>query len=301
MSTARATEYMIPQEAVETAGCVTYWRVSGDVNIAAFTEAWTEAGLDEKLLRKAPGPETALRRAVLDQASRGALNETAEIRTLIRPCQEAHTWAVVQEIAAKDLPPVYSTIAIVWFENDQPNVRAIDGNGAEVAALHAEITDAYRKQQGVYATEDITGWLVDLARKNGSVTLRDSGGVYFIPRTVMDFWNKAANVLEAVTNKAHTVFRIPAMKNSEAVEAITAAVTAEALKVAEDMEAELLAEGDDKLGTRAVKSRQKDIEALIGKLSDYEKLLGLQLDVRDRVEKLQANLATAAMTEGAAA
>jgi hypothetical protein len=111
----------------------------------------------------------------------------------------------------------------------------------------------------------------------------------------MDFWTKAADVVEAVSGKGHQVFRIPAMKNSEAVAAIVDAIQAEAAKVAETMEEELLATGDDQLGKRAVKTRQTDVEALLGKLADYETLLGLQLDVRARVEALQANLAAAAM------
>jgi hypothetical protein len=295
MSTARVTDYVITPEAVETAGCVTYWRVSGDVNIDAFTKAWIDAGLDAKFLRKAPEPATALRRAVLGLADRKAVGETKEIRTLVRPQQEPHSWAVVTEVVEKGEAPRYSTQVIVSFVDGHPQFETLTHSEEDASNISARVLLAYNSQQGSFATEDITGWLVKLARLQGAITLRESGGVYFIPRPSMDFWTKAADVVEAVSGKGHQVFRIPAMKNSEAVAAIVDAIQAEAAKVAETMEEELLATGDDQLGKRAVKTRQTDVEALLGKLADYETLLGLQLDVRARVEALQANLAAAAM------
>ena len=282
----KAQNYVVT-EAMETAGCVSYWRVGDSISIKKLDQAWADAGLDEKLLRDVPSNQTALRRAVMDQQDR---------HRLVRGVGKG-AYAVVDETVyeaeegGQAKAPTYTTIGIATLGDNGPVLTAVDGNGAEVAALQATIEGAYKKQQGLYDSSDITSWLVSLAHKNNAVTLRESGGVYFIPRAAMDFWNKAAGVIEKVSSNA--VFRIPAMKNDEAVAAITEAISAEAAKVAQDMENELVQQGDDALGARAIRGRQTEIEALLGKLSAYEELLGKQLEIRERVTKLQANLTVA--------
>jgi hypothetical protein len=294
MSTARATDYVITPEAAGVAGCVSYWRASGDINIDALATAWAAAGLDPKLLRKAPEDVTALRRAVMQQQDR---------HRLVRSVGKG-AWAIVDEHVVEPVAgqpaqaPTYTTLVIVRYDPltlPKYRVNTVDASATGALEIQAAVDRGFRSQLGVFAPEDVTSWLVALAYKQGAVTLRDSGGVYFIPRPSMDFWTRAADVVEAVSGKGHQVFRIPAMRNSEAVAAIVDAIQAEAAKVAETMEAEMLATGDDQLGKRAVKTRQADVEALLGKLADYETLLGLQLDVRSRVEALQANLAAAAL------
>lgn len=287
--------YVITPEAVETAGCVTYWRVSGDVSIEAFTKAWKAAGLDEKLLRAEPEPTAALRRAVLELTDRTQIGEDKEIRTLVRPQKEPHTWAIVTEIIVKGSAPSYATRVIVSYDNG-PHITAVEAGEVEVQNLRARILDAFTRQAGSYATNDVTGWLVRLAYKHGAITLRDSGGVYFIPRPAMEFWTKAADVLEAVTGKAHQVFRIPAMKNAEAVAAIVDAVTAEAEQIAQKIEEEINA---GQLGSRAYESRKESILALLDKVAAYEELVGTQIKVRERMETLQSAVAQAALLASA--
>lgn len=287
-------DFMIVKEAVETAGCVTYWRASGSVSIAALTKAWTDAGLDEKLLRKPPEPVTAFRRAVLDLAERRDVNDKTERRVLVRPQAEPHAWAIVEEIATEGAPPVYTTLMIASYVNGGSDFKYVAGTQDVVLALGQRIMNGWSAQQGMYDTSDVTGWLVALAKKQNAVTLRDTGGVYFIPQPAMDFWNKAATALQSVSS--HMVLRIPAMKNAEAVAAITDAVNEEAKQIAAAMDAELALEGDDKLGSRALKSRVEAAEKLLAKINSYEKLLDTQMEIRKRIEDLSANLAMAAMS-----
>ena len=74
------------------------------------------------------------------------------------------------------------------------------------------------------------------------------------------------------------------------------AVTAEAAQLITMMEIELAQTGDDALGKRAIATRQVEAEAMLKKVVSYEKLLGMQLDVRSKVENLQANIVAAALT-----
>jgi hypothetical protein len=290
------TDIVVTPEALSTAGAVSYWRAGGTVSIAALRKAWVDAGLDEKLLRKEPEPETALRRAVLDLADRKRIviaNKEAEERTLVRPLQEPHAWAVVTEIVEEGLPPSYSTELIVRFNEGTP-VFEPNGTDPEVFnRLRDTVLAGWGRQSGLFDPADVTGWLVKLAYKHcKAVTLRDSGGVYFIPRTAMEFWNKAADVIEKVSGRNHKVFRIPAMRNSECVEAITAAITEEAEQVVAEIEKEL---AESTIGQRALNTRKAAADALLAKLGEYEQLLDTQLAVRSRIEDLGASLAAQAL------
>lgn len=286
-------DLLITPDAAGVAGAVSYWRARGTISIDALAKAWVAAGLDPALLRKAPEPETALRRAVLELATRENITDKKERRVLVRPQKEPSTWAVVEEIVEEGAKPIYTPIAIVSFAAGGIRVEQSLGTWTQAQEIEEIVRADYFAQQGLYDPSDITTWLVKLAYKNNAVTLRESGGVYFIPRAAMDFWNKAAAVVESVS--AHKVFRIPAMRNDEAMAAITDAVTREALQVVELMQKELGLTGEAALGKHAIKTRQVEAEALLAKLTSYEELLGKQLSVRESVSKLQSNLTVAAL------
>lgn len=295
-------ELFIAREATDACGAVSYWRAGGDVSIDALGKAWVDAGLDVKLLKKAPGPETALRRAVLELAVRQQIDSDTERRVLIRPQKEAATWAVVEEIVQKGHKPIYTPLVVVSFVNGAPLVAQSLGTYAQEQEITKTVTKNFAAQQGLYAPSDITGWLVKLAYKCGAVTLRDSGGVYFIPQDAMAFWNKAATVIETVTNQSHRVFRIPAMRNTEAMAAIIDAITVEAEQLVAAIEKEMGATGEEALGARALKTREAEAAAaaMLAKVEKYEKLVDQQLNVRERVEGLKAAIVAAAMTSESA-
>ncbi len=286
------TDIVVTPETLTTAGAVSYWRAGGTISIAELGKAWKDAGLDEKLLRNAPEPETALRRAVLDLASRVRINDTTEVRTLVRPCQEPHAWAIVEETAVEKNQPIYRTLVIVRFVEGSIDMEDVAATEEQSESIGNRVLAGFHAQSGLFDPSDVTGWLVKRAYKTcKAVTLRDSGGVYFIPRTAMEFWNKAADVIEKVSNKAHKVFRIPAMKNAEAVEAIIDAVTAEAEQVAQQINDEV----NEGLGARALETRKSTVNELLAKIAGYEELVGQQLKVRERVEALGAAVAAAAL------
>lgn len=287
------TDLFIAQEASEACGAVSYWRAAGDVSIEALRAAWIAAGLDEKLLRKAPDPQSVLRRAVMQQQER---------HRLVRSLKQRGEFAIVDEhvVEVPDgqpaVPPTYSTRVIVSGAAGDFATIAVDADCDEATKLHTTIGAACQTQRNLYDPSDITGWLVKLAYAHGAVTLRDSGGVYFIPKTAMDFWHRAATVIESVTNNQHRVFRIPAMRNNEAMAAIIDAITTEAEALVAAVEAEMMATGDDALGKRALKTRQAQAEEMLRKVEQYEKLVDQQLTVRGRVEELQAAIVAAALT-----
>jgi len=280
---------LIVADTAETGGTISYWRIASDTSLATLTAAWQRHGLDVAALPTPVKDEVALGRAVADQAGK---------RRLVRPLARRGAWAIVDETAVEGQPPTYSTRVMVRFEQGRPVTTAVDANGAEYEKMRTELLVAFGSHQARLAHSDISSWLLDIGAKLGSVSLRDSGGVYFIPRKNVELWNKVASALEEAGS---VIFRIPAMRTEEAVAAITDAISAEAVALTEKMEAELLAEGDDVLGKRALKTRMESATALLDKLSTYEELIGKQLDIRKRVELLSANVTALALTADTAA
>jgi len=277
------SRYIVTAEAAATAGTISYWRLSGTVNMVLLNAAWSRQGLPLNLLPHPPSDETALSRAVKEEAQK---------RVLVRPLAPRGAWAIVREETSAEIVLRYTTLV---------TVRTLQGGVAftregATPEVHAEITQRITancaRHRGELAPEDIGTWLVKLACAKSGVALRDTGGIYFVPRDHTEFWGKVVTAIESVSN--HRVFRIPAMRNSEAIDAITDAVTQEAETIVRQMEAKLQG-----LGDRALATRRKACEELLAKVSAYDALLGVQLKCRERVEELQAAIAMAALVAGA--
>ncbi len=271
-------QYVI-SEVVETSGAVAYFRVATETQLSTLADAWRKEGLDAALLPKPPEDLVALGRAV---------NAMAEKRRLVRPLERRGAWAIVEETVKQGEPPTYRTLVTVRQAAGAPQINMVDATGLEWAQLSTSIDKDFLSARNTLAHHDISSWLIDLAYSNGAVSLRESGGVYFIPRQAMDLWRK---IVTAVDASGSSVFTIPAMRTAEAVAAITDAITQEAVGIAAKIEAELIATGDSALGQRAIKTRIKESEALLAKLATYEELVGRQLEIRERITTMQGNAA----------
>ncbi len=304
----KTPDLIVTEESEKTAGLISYWRLSGVVTLARLKDALVANGVDTKHLPKPPSDEVAFGRAVREQAAK---------RRLVRPLARHGAWAIVDEtvipavaadgaVAALPERLRYDTCLRVNYTGNGPEFRDAAGGvftadavpsrptPLHVAQAHAAqaITVAYVRHQGELVPEDISAWLVKLANANAAVNLRDTGGIYFVPRPAVSFWRSVVAALESVS--AHKVFKIPAMTNSEAVEAITEAVAAEAEKAVATMTAELT--GETQLGAKALKTRAAECTALLAKVAQYEKLLNVQLPkVVATIEGLQASVVMASL------
>ncbi len=282
-------ELTVTPESVATAGAISYWRLSGPVSLEQLAAAWGRMNLDGTLLPKPPADEVALGRAVREQACK---------RRLVRPLARRGAWAIVDETVSQDGTLDYAVmLSVTWHQHmvqfGRPAVYTRQADDIETA-----IRTDFERHRGELAPEDISAWLIKLADSNNAVTLRDTGGIYFVPRTSMPFWRSVVDALESVS--AHRVFKIPAMKNSEAIDAITEAVTAEATRLYDTMMAELERTGDERLGTRALATRASECQAMLGKVQSYEQLLGVLMPrIVGHIEELSASVAAAALLASA--
>lgn len=261
---------------LQTAGAIVWWRLSGDTDIKALGEAWGDAGLDKKLLPSAPSITVALTRACTAQ-------QTAH--RLIRALPNQKGWAVVDETSDKATGTLsYQTVATAKILQGNPMIET----GAD-DKLRANIWASYESSLGRLTVNDVSTWLTGLTQELKAVSLRDTGGVYFIPRDQIDRFRQMAGSLKGVTK--HQLFEVPALKTEEAVEAILDAVLNEADREVSTIETEL---DTSDLKARALRTRSSKAEALREKVEAYEQLLGRSMGaVKDRIEALKASIVAA--------
>lgn len=272
-----------------TAGCIVWWRLSGTIDAEVLRTEWLAKGLDHNELPDNPGPVTALRRACRTQC---------KDRVLVRPLGRGEGFAIVNEAVKredKDTPLDHEIIALVTV-NDvgridvrSPRKAPTEAEAKAIDRIRTEIRHSYDHHLETLSSKDISVWLVNLMPRLDAVSLRDKGGVYFIPSHNVPRIEAAVSALRAVSE--HRVHRVPAMRSEDAVDAILDAVDAEASSEAEGMEKELAAAS---LGKRGFETRIERCDDTERKVARYEELLGRKLDtLRDRLVALRANLTVA--------
>jgi hypothetical protein len=269
------TNVVAVTEAVTEAGAIVLWRKEGAVNLAALTSRWLDQGLDPKLLPELPTPVQALRLAVQEQGSK---------RRLVRPIKGGFAIVNEQEVGGQ---LDYQVECSVKITNGRPDFSTLGQTSQEV-------TGAFDRVLTEVSIDSMSAWLVDLATsKLHAVSLREGGGVYFVPFAQVATWRKMVAAIEGAS--AYKLYEIPALSSDSAVEAILDAVINEAKAEADAMAAEL-ADPESTLGKRAMNTRITRCNAALAKLAAYDTLLGGKLDaIKDQVGDLQVGWSEACL------
>jgi hypothetical protein len=282
-------------EQLETAGAISYWSLEGEVDLDGLRQSLTIEGLEARLLPTGPTLQEAL--------VRGARASCIDSRQLVRPLGKRGAWAFVQERAVRtDGPDVeleYQQILtgqVVLVQQadgskrEEPEVKIARGveRTEAVDQLVDQILAECDRQRGILAANDVSWWLVYVAKQLHAVSLRERGGVYFVPRDVLPTWRKIARILADETQ--HKVFEIPAVKTEEAVDAILTAVRAHVR--AKFTEAEEYLSG--KTSTRGLNALERELEGMKGYVAHYVNLLGVALpELTDKLENIRGAMVAA--------
>lgn len=258
------------------AGAIAWWRLSGNVDVEKLRETWAEAGLSEKMMPSEATPLRAMRRALTEMSSKHRL-----VRNF------GAVWALVDE-RVKDDEPEYTQMLRAKIKEDQ----ALEVLLAREQGLGDRLREGYERHLGMLTQDDISVWLgSEVMPRLKAVPLRDTGGVYFLPRAELYEWREIAGALGKVS--AHSLYEVPALKTDEAVTAVMDSLRREAETEITAIQREL--DGGD-LGGRALQTRGKRCEAMAAKLGAYEELLGKEVEgLRDRIQGLSAGVAAAAL------
>lgn len=270
-------------EPVAEAGAVVYWSLSGCPPLAAVREALAGAGVPEAELPGQPSPAVALHQATCE-TFKGCL---------VRPLPKGGL-AVVEERETEDGSLEHRVLwhtflhegtPLVGVRQNQPWEESIPA-GDRLAAAYAAAFDSC-------PAAHLSDWLVRRVQRMAGVSLRQRGSVYFLPPEGAREYRRLREALQAVAGTAYQLHAIPALRGDEAVEAVLAAVIAEAEAEAASMEEDL----KQQLGARALENRQARCAAVEAKVSKYEALLQRSAGaVQQRLDDLRAQLTVAMLT-----
>lgn len=265
-----------------TTGVVTYWQLAGRTERTRLEAAWMKAGLDMAALPPVTTPRTALQRA---------LAEFADKDTLVRPSEDPHTFAVLKREKDSRGKPVFVTqweARLASPDTDDP--VCVQPDASDVSEEIAEtVVLAFRRELRTIHHHDISSWLVEWARRCHAVSLRDSGGFYYIPNTHAATWRAVGDALGSASRSK--VYEIAAMAGDKAAEAVLDALTREVRTVVEGIDEKL---GD--VGVRALKGRERELAAYEAKVASFESALGVKLDaLRGQITELGGRVAVAVM------
>jgi len=270
----------------QSVGAITYCKLTADISIEELREQWIARGFDVSLLPSLPTAENVLRRA-LESVRTG-------LRVLLRPLAGKHGFALVAEHVNEDKLD-YDTHAMLRARIEH------DSNNPETGYLvvtpsnhpHADlIRQRYNELQKTISPGAFgSSWLWRiLAPRCYAVTLRESGGMYFIPRANIEQWNAWVQVIED-TCPGVKIYRLPAVSAAEAITAIMDAVRGEAESAVKAINDELGRTGTDALGKRALENRKSRTEAVRNKVQHYENLFAIKLDdLRSQLDSLNTEI-----------
>ncbi len=279
------------------AGAIVWWKINGYTECEALDKAWAaRVDLDPELLMAHPTPGAALRRALGGQAR---TNQAGKI--LMSSLGEENAYALVRETAdGKDVH--HHTLLKVRLDEavlaDGHPTLAMTIDEHCPRGMEGEIISDYQRNLHTFSGTEISSWFsMTLLPTFRAVSLRDQGGMWFVPAAYLDLWYQAVDAVRSVSG--HQVFKIPALSTeADAIAGILDALASEAQKQAQEMEDKII---NENLGVRALKNQVAKLEGVTQKVTQYEAMLGTNLDtLRARLEALNVQMAAAIFTAEAA-
>lgn len=242
----------------ESTGAVVYWTLSGAIDLAAITAAW--GSLPGEWMPRKPSEATALSRAAAEQRGRSCL---------VRRDPKGG-WAIITE-RALDQRLDFNQAARVFLDQEG-KLSVLDGEEQPLTGQLADhIRASFAATLETVGSDDASEWLTNTMARLNAVALRQTGGIYFVPRGSVERFRALKAAVQGASR--HRIFEIAAMKSSEAVTSVLDALQREVDALAEQVRGELV-EG---FGARAASTRVGQIQALSSKVLSYERLLGTPL------------------------
>ena len=254
-------------EAGDNVGAICFWTMSGTIRHERLVDALSEAGSAFKAPDE-PSNVVALHRAV---------NEVARVTGGEAHQRKRGSWAIVGKVREAENELRYPVQITASLEGDT------------IVTDSQQVRDAFDVARYQIAPQDISSWLCKCLDKLGAVSLRDSGGFYFVPNDKTADWARVTTAIKHASS--HTIHSVPAMRSAEAVDAILGAITSATQAACDKISTDIQGEG---LGRRALETRQRETAEILARVEKYEELLGLKLDaLREATANVRAGVATA--------
>lgn len=236
-------------------GAVVYWSLSGLVSVSDLAEKLSANGLQASSTPKPASASANLQRVCqgLSGAQKGRLLD-----------KKNGSYIFVASNRSED---TYSADLVVSVGVDN-ELRFSDDSHA----LAGEIRKNFESCKGKIDTIEMSKWLgTFLMGECAGVRLRPSGGMYYVPSTKLELFQKVVAGLSEISS--HQVFEIPAVSSSETAAAVLECLREDCQAVAADVMTSL----EKETSRRSTYSRQvqyKRLSKQSEKLAAYESLLG---------------------------
>src|SRR5499426_3329811 len=291
-------------------GYTVFWRLAGiRVSHPDLERALQSTGFD-KYLPDSPTPRVALRRALAEwirakQRIARSLqlqqddeeqeeNDGGRRRTLIRVINRAGSEHLVYALVAEDidfsaLGLSYGTaLRILLNKKTGEMICTTDAEGVidaqrESQQVTDELMPYWRQYRDLFIARDLSEMVRGIIDGMNAVSLRQAGGVYFVPESERDALFRLRQLIAGIPHTAGPGAFVCALGVPDAVEArrgLYRAVHAGLLDEINSLRGDLcrLGESGDRLREKTVAQRLVIYKRLKAKAEMYQELLGMQQD-----------------------
>jgi hypothetical protein len=301
-------------------GYTVFWRLAGiRVSHTNLGHALQATGFD-KYLPDPPTPRVALRRALAEwirakQRTARSLqlqqddedqdeNNGSRRRTLIRVINRAGSEHLVYALVAEDvdfslLGLSYGTaLRILLHKKTGEMICTTDAEGVidsqrESQQVTDELMPYWRQYRDLFIARDLSEMMREIVDGMNAVSLRQAGGVYFVPTSERDSLLRLRQLIGDIPRIAELDPFVCALGVPDAVEAkrgLSKAVHAGLLDEINSLRGDLgrLSESGDRLREKTIAQRLVIYKRLKAKAEMYQELLGMRQDeVRAGIARLE--------------
>lgn len=259
-------------------GCVTYWQLPDHCIWKKLEAAWIKNGLAEEMLPKKPGIQQALAFVLRDKYQ----NRNGLVRN-VPTNDNTSRWAVLP--ADKDEVTGLPAFKTAWTVTCKPEGLEFSSDCPQ--RCREEVEDLVASYDGVMTNQEVSMWLGQLMKLLDSTSLRNRGGVHFIPVHTMPIYELARKA--ALEGAGISIYSIPAMIAEDTAAAVMASLAEEAEEEANEYIEDIKeCHSKGKEHGKMFNARVKRAGELIAKLQRYESIFGKNLDtLREKLKKLQ--------------
>jgi hypothetical protein len=291
-------------------GYTVFWRLAGiRVSHPDLERALQATGFD-KYLPDPPTPRVALRRALAEwirakqriarslqlqredeeQDENGGGHKRTLIRVINRAGSEHLVYALVaEEIDFSALGLSYGTaLRILLHKKTGEMICTTDAEGVidaqrESQQVTNELMPYWRQYRDLFIARDLSEMMREIVAGMNAVSLRQAGGVYFVPADERDSLLRLRQLIAGIPQVANLDAFVCALGVPDAVEAkrgLSKAVHAGLLDEINSLRGDLgrLSESGDRLREKTIAQRLIIYKRLKAKAEMYQELLGMRQD-----------------------
>jgi hypothetical protein len=272
---------MIMRE-VSVGGAVAYWK-STWTSRPHLVQHFQDLGLEEKMIPEQREPLTVLRHCLQHHIG-------ANKGTMIRPLKNRNGYEAVIEKRG-----LVSNEYQHWFTavvSDGGIVNVLDDGYDDTSSnLHT----LYQHFKDLLSGEAVSAALKRLVLDLAGTTLRDAGGVYWLPDDKVELWERFAQAYEKSGD--NQIYRLRVQADEHMIRAVRDAIESELSEKVEEIKTDVQS---NTLGVRALQGRVEAAKGLRDKLKTYEQSLGVTLsEVGQAIENAESTAAHAVILASA--